>query len=62
LWETLTLEQIDGLIHVLNQYRTDPEDRLNDYLQKCAEEWQQQNEDKWKSALGIRDGVTIIDA
>ena len=61
LWERLSLEEIDGLIHVLNQYRTNPDDRLNDYLQRCADQWAKDNEAKRMAALGIREGITIVE-
>ena len=54
------MEELDGLIHVLNQYRADPEARLEDYLKRCYANWAKENEAKQLEALGYVEGMKVI--
>lgn len=61
LYRTLSAQEIDGLIFVLNQYRADPEERMQDYLKRCYEQWRSDNEAARLAALGITPDTTVIE-
>lgn len=38
LWHNVDADTLDGLIHQLNQINQPPEQRVSDYVQRCAKE------------------------
>ncbi|MEO0373216.1 MAG: hypothetical protein AAF329_01055 [Cyanobacteria bacterium P01_A01_bin.17] len=62
IWQGHDAEFIDALIFAVNQLRKDPEERLSEYLLKCADRHyeEQGGEAQRLKDLGYRPGQTVI--